>query len=181
MDNKLVLLLLIAVFLVYKSTRKEGFSYRRYGALQGSNNMVLTDGNGNLSSIQFPKGIIVLWNGLSTNVPEGWTLCDGTSGSPDLRGKFVLGVDPNSNNATYRTIGQGAGSATNTFTLTKEQIPPHTHKGWMGDGNNSCNCGGGRCACGTGLFDSQTNEGGGQPITLNNMPPYLVLAYIMKL
>jgi microcystin-dependent protein len=34
-----------------------------------------------------PKGTIVAFN--STTAPAGWTLCDGSNGSPDLRGKFI--------------------------------------------------------------------------------------------
>ncbi len=183
MDNKVfILLILLALyFLCYK---KEGFDYRRYAALPGSNNMVLTDGNGNLSSIQFPKGIIVIWNGLSTSVPEGWALCDGTQGTPDLRGKFVLGVNPNSENTTYRTIGGAGGSETNTLTVA--QLPAHTH---MYRTNMYLGAGGGSPAPGpTQNQDRNWNRdwyggtdptGEGKPV--NNMPPYLVLAYIMKL
>ncbi len=124
MDNKVfILLILLALyFLCYK---KEGFDYRRYAALPGSNNMVLTDGNGNLSSIQFPKGIIVIWNGLSTSVPEGWALCDGTQGTPDLRGKFLLGVTPTGNiPEVFRTPGQSGGSTK----ISVGQLPAHTHR-----------------------------------------------------
>jgi len=34
-----------------------------------------------------PRGTIVAFN--STTAPNGWTLCDGSNGSPDLRGKFI--------------------------------------------------------------------------------------------
>jgi len=36
-----------------------------------------------------PSGLIVMWSG--STPPEGWTLCDGSGGSPDLRDRFVLG------------------------------------------------------------------------------------------
>ena len=181
MDNKVfILLILLALyFLCYK---KEGFDYRNTSSvISGYNNMVLTDPNGNLASIQFPKGIIVIWNGLATNVPAGWALCDGTQGTPDLRNKFVLGVDQNNNNSTYRTIGQGGGSLTTSFTLNASQMPSHTHNAARFDGNNSCTCGGGGCACSVQANQPTTPSGEGQPVTIDNMPPYLVLAYIMKL
>lgn len=37
-----------------------------------------------------PVGTILLWYGQFGTVPAGWTFCDGTAGSPDLRGRFVL-------------------------------------------------------------------------------------------
>ncbi len=32
-----------------------------------------------------------LWHGDVADIPHGWTLCDGTSGTPDLSGRFVIG------------------------------------------------------------------------------------------
>jgi microcystin-dependent protein len=47
-----------------------------------------------------PTGIIVAYNGITA--PSGWALCDGTNGTPDLRGRFIRMVsDPN----TERTTG----------------------------------------------------------------------------
>ena len=37
------------------------------------------------------KGTIIYFNG--DDIPEGWALCDGTNGTPDLRDKFILGYD----------------------------------------------------------------------------------------
>jgi microcystin-dependent protein len=192
MDNKVfILLILLALyFLCYK---KEGFSYTS-GVLEGYNNMVLTDTNGNLGSIQFPRGMIVIWNGLTTSVPEGWALCDGRTvngvQTPDLRGKFVLGVNPDSQNATYRTIRGGGGSETNTLTVS--QLPAHNHEvlitrdsqgahNWRSEDFNimSSNRDGGYNMGETQNAPFIKPTGGGQPV--NNMPPYLVLAYIMKL
>ena len=34
-----------------------------------------------------PKGTIVAFN--SDKAPDGWALCDGTNGTPDLRGRFI--------------------------------------------------------------------------------------------
>lgn len=38
-----------------------------------------------------PAGVIVMWSGTIANIPEGWQLCDGTNGSPDLRSRFIKG------------------------------------------------------------------------------------------
>ena len=37
--------------------------------------------------------MIVAWSGSITTIPSGWGLCDGTRGTPDLRGRFVLGYN----------------------------------------------------------------------------------------
>ena len=44
------------------------------------------------SGVNIPSGLISMWYGLSIDIPEGWLLCDGTNGTPDLRGRFVVGA-----------------------------------------------------------------------------------------
>jgi hypothetical protein len=39
-----------------------------------------------------PRGTIIAWFSSSGPVPTGWALCDGTSGTPDLRDRFLMGV-----------------------------------------------------------------------------------------
>jgi len=50
------------------------------------------DGDGICDSdpIPLPNGLIVAHTG--SEIPEGWALCDGSEGTPDLRGRFILGV-----------------------------------------------------------------------------------------
>ena len=40
-----------------------------------------------LLDLLIPQGTIVMWNGDS--IPEGWALCDGTKGTPNLIGSFI--------------------------------------------------------------------------------------------
>jgi len=40
----------------------------------------------------FPINSIVMWFKPIAERPAGWQLCDGTNGTPDLRGKFVVGI-----------------------------------------------------------------------------------------
>jgi len=42
------------------------------------------------TAAQFPSGAIVMWSGAI--VPTGWAFCDGTSGTPDLRNRFVVSI-----------------------------------------------------------------------------------------
>lgn len=65
------------------------------------------------------KGIIVMWSGLLSQIPEGWVLCDGTNGTPDLRDKFIVGA------GREYTIGDTGGAK--EVTLTVSQLPSHNH------------------------------------------------------
>lgn len=39
-----------------------------------------------------PIGTILAYTGDLNKIPSGWYLCDGTNGTPDLRGRFLEGV-----------------------------------------------------------------------------------------
>jgi microcystin-dependent protein len=68
-----------------------------------------------------PSGSIVMWNG--TMIPNGWALCDGTNGTPDLRGMFIVGYDPN--DTDYNSTGLTGGEKAHTLTVS--EIPSHRH------------------------------------------------------
>lgn len=181
-DNTLKFMIAgIIAYILYRdffSKNREGYS-RRFGALEGSNNMVLTDDKGNLSSIQFPSGIIVAWKGAIA--PEGWALCDGSNGTPDLRGKFILGMNSNSNknNLSVRELKDEGGKETTTVTISKpEQLPSHKH--FYNSGFGGCGC---KSDSGIGNDRRETEPtGNSEPITgIPIMPPFYTLAYIMKL
>ncbi|AXT52371.1 hypothetical protein D1818_16550 [Aquimarina sp. BL5] len=69
---------------------------------------------------RLPKGLISMWSG--QDIPKGWVLCDGTNNTPDLSGRFIVGMDKN--NTEYQ-IGKKGGEE--FIALTKEQMPEHTH------------------------------------------------------
>jgi len=75
-----------------------------------------------------PIGGIVMWSGSASNIPDGWKLCNGSSGTPDLRGRFIVGYDPNE--ASYNAVGKTGGA--NTVILTESQMPRHRHE-YVGD------------------------------------------------
>jgi microcystin-dependent protein len=183
---KTILIALIVVWL-YNNYGKEGFDYRYNNpSLDGYNNMVLTDPNGNLASIPFPKGMIMIWT--QNNIPSGWALCDGNNGTPNLSGKFLLGVNPDPNAAAnFRTPGMGGGSAK----ISVGQLPAHNHD-IVGKGDDTGFCASGEC--GFYSTDRWSNDrevrastSGGKLVVENTgsgqdyYPPFVTVAYIMKL
>lgn len=72
----------------------------------------------NILDLILPVGSIIMFNG-KTSVPKGWSICDGSNGTPDLRGKFVKGV------GSSGEVGSTGGSSTHT--LTTNEMPSHNH------------------------------------------------------
>jgi hypothetical protein len=64
-------------------------------SLEVSKNLIVT-GNTTISGILniIPPGVIVMWSGSFASIPAGWKLCDGSSGTPDLRNRFIVGATP---------------------------------------------------------------------------------------
>jgi microcystin-dependent protein len=123
----------------------------------------------------------VLWSGAASNIPDGWRLCDGTSGTPNLSGRFVVGYD--TDDGDHNAVGRTGGEKTHT--LTKDQLPSHSHSitMWGGDiddswkqqnnlylTHNKYNYNNNR--------SDFSSVGGNQPH--ENRPPYYVLCYIMR-
>lgn len=83
----------------------------------------------------FPSGGIAMWSGSVASIPSGWRLCDGTFGTPDLRGRFIIGAGgafapgATGGSATATPTGTITGSTDGTA-LTEAQMPKHYHKLW---------------------------------------------------
>lgn len=56
-----------------------------------------------------PRGSIIVWT--SKDIPNGWAICDGTNGTPDMRDKFIVGASNN------RDINVTGGHATTSISL----------------------------------------------------------------
>lgn len=117
-----------------------------------------------------PTGVITMWSGSTADVPDGWTLCDGSDGTPDLRDRFIAGA------GSQYGIGDTGGS--DSVQLSKEEMPSHTHsldlriqgsygsQGTYGDTDTAQN-------------SYQTDSAGGDE-PHENRPPFYALAFIMK-
>ena len=79
-----------------------------------------------------PKGVINMWSGSPTSLPYGWALCDGSNGTPDLRGRFIVGYNPN--DTDYNAIGRTGGAK--LVTLTTSHMPAHNHGGTLTTSSN---------------------------------------------
>lgn len=90
-----------------------------------SGNLIANSFSGNGS---VPSGAIMMWSG--STPPSGWVICNGSNGTPDLRGRFIVGSGTNPNpasgdiNPNY-AVGQTGGE--NMHLLTKSELPKHKH------------------------------------------------------
>jgi len=145
-----------------------------------------------------PSGAILLWSGSSASIPSGWLLCDGTSGTPDLRNRFVIGAG-----STYAVAATGGSKdaivVSHSHTASSSVSDPgHYHASTLYDINDH-NQGGGYYDGaeanaddhqGTFSFNTDTRTTGisvsttvnstGVSGTDANLPPYYALCYIMK-
>jgi hypothetical protein len=165
------------------------------GTAGASGQVLLSAGGSNTPTwgSAFVAGMIMLWSGSSGSIPSGWLLCDGSSSTPDLRNRFVVGAT-----STY-AVGATGGSAdaivvshTHTATVTD---PGHFHTTtWnnINDFNSGALSPGAEATPddSTGTFTINTNSKTtgvtvsnsteGSSGTNANLPPYYALCYIMK-
>ena len=133
-----------------------------------------------------PIGGIIMWSGITP--PDGWELCDGTGGRPDLKGRFIVGY--NSADTDYNSMGNTGGQR--AVILTTSQIPNHSHDITVETyGDYDLSNGGAKRTAVSGLGGTSWQGGGTVRgnISTNpniggssheNRPPYYVLAFIMR-
>lgn len=157
-----------------------------------------------ITATEFKKGMILLWSGATNTIPNGWALCNGQNGTPNLVDRFIVGA------GSAYAVGATGGSS--TVTLTTAQIPSHTHvasssitinsagihnhtanvpttaSGAAADGSFEYNVRGSKSVT-TGNAGNHTHgatvtttiSSTGSDGAHENRPPYYALAYIMKL
>ena len=135
------------------------------------------------------SGMIIMWSGSASTIPEGWLLCNGQNGTPDLRDRFIIGAGGSyavyaKGGATTATLSGNTGSTT----LTISQIPSHTHNVYVyrkaslnGDDQSSPQSPASYYspvptdAAGGGQAHAHSLSG-----TVSVIPPYYALCFIMK-
>lgn len=118
----------------------------------------------------FLSGMIIMYNGTASSIPDGWAICDGTNGTPDLTDKFIKAGS---------TVGNTGGAS--TIKLTTKQLPSHYHMSSVGEvvsvklGEQSKET----LLKSSTLSAATSSVGEGDPISIE--PPYYTLIFIMKL
>jgi len=146
-----------------------------FGDVQVSNLTV----NGNIDI--FPPGIIAAWNG--SIPPEGWALCNGQNGTPDLRGRFILGIG-HGDGLTNRNLGDKGGEVEHILNVNELPLHNHAYVSGLNTSTAMSDISGGGKDYDTANSNLDENRrtgetGGDQPH--NNMHPYYKLAFVMKL
>ena len=163
----------LPILKINKLTQKQYDTAKLNGKINDNELYVIPENN--TSSI-IPSGLIMMYYG--NNIPDGWALCDGTNGTPDLRNRFIIGA------GDIYTSGDTGGESVHILTI--DEMPKHSHKmkydsiGWtairQSSGTN------GIVENTTSSYDGQySTEEVGNGNAHNNMPPYYALCYIMKL
>ncbi|XAT57842.1 hypothetical protein GN241_11005 [Rhodobacteraceae bacterium IMCC1335] len=105
---------------------ERGMTWTREGSpdqlmyFDGTTDIALFSLNESLAGqIGTPPGGIIMWHGSVANIPVGWSLCDGQNGTPDLRGRFLIGAGGD--------YAPGATGGSDEITLSMANLPPHSH------------------------------------------------------
>ena len=147
----------------------------------------------------FVSGMIILWSGAADAIPSGFVLCNGSNGTPDLRGRFVVGYSDTDGDYDVNDTG---GSKDNTLSVS--QLPSHNHSFSGSASHNHTHTkathpsGSGPEQNQSGGPEDRTNFGDtgttstatvtisgttgdtGSGSAIENRPPYYALCYIMK-
>jgi hypothetical protein len=151
-----------------------------------------------------PIGGIIMYKGAIASLPSGWSFCDGTNGTPDLRDKFVIGAYADSSGQANTNV---TGSTTKNGGVKDSIVVSHTHTPSITDsghshGNQNLGSaqagpdnGGAPVPTSTGYSTSRTaantvTSTTGISVSLDtvgssgtnaNLPPYYALAFIMRI
>ena len=195
----IVIIGFLITYFVMRPSRNQPQKAAAYSTDSTPQSITAVDSLGNISSLSFPTGMIMIWYPSDTSltslilltsastkmgVPSGWAICDGKNGTPDLRGRFVLMAQdaiPSTNvptGSSVHPIGQTGGEETHVLTLA--EMPGHTHI-TRGTGKGYTNGGGPYPYVAADHNGMDSTEGAGENKSHNTMPPYYTLVYIMKL
>jgi microcystin-dependent protein len=172
-----------------ETTPRASLTFKRYSVSSGSS---------------VPAGSIIPWYGNLANIPDGFALCDGKNGTPDLRNRFLVGagdtyklsdiggedavkLEPSQTSSHYHTFGYHNSNNNGYFITTASKktnasLPSGTYPAkWNGSGGGGWyGWDGSGWAGGQNLVTSLTVATEAQK-PHENRPPYYALYYLMKL
>ena len=106
-------------------------------AKQGQKDCYIKRGTKTIFAVRQPvedstfSGMIMMFNGSVADIPEGWVICDGTNGTPDLTDRFIKAVtsdnDVGESNNTDLDQDEITGEYTNYLTIKSYNLPQHNH------------------------------------------------------
>jgi len=187
----------VAGTLVSSGTLDVTGAFKLDGTAGASGQVIVSAGTGTPTwGSGFPSGGIIMWSGTIATIPSGWLLCNGSSGTPDLRNRFIIGAFSDDSGTAKTTV---TGSATQTGGSKDAIVVSHTHTATVtdpghvhtytfksttggdnsgGDANSIVNTTFNTGSAVTGI--SVTNSTTGSSGTNANLVPYYALAFIMK-
>ncbi len=117
-------------------------------ATAGGQRILTENDSDEIIAAAFTTGMIMMWFGAAVDCPDGWAICDGTGGTPDLRDRVPIGAGTSyalnaSGGAASATptINAGGdhshGGVTGETTLDEDQIPEHSHRLFVWDSGSN--------------------------------------------
>ena len=91
MKNDILIYFILIFFLLIKNKSFEKFSSDTNISELNKNIKNSFPKIGNLKMASLPQGTILPFADKKENIPEGWKECDGTNGTPNLKGRFLFG------------------------------------------------------------------------------------------
>lgn len=79
-----------------------------------------------------PVGVIALWRGSIAAIPDGWVLCDGNNGTPNMLGLYVKGAVTDIEGTGGSLSGHTHTGATHSHTISS-----HTHTALFGEASHT--------------------------------------------
>jgi len=144
--------------------------------------------------MSLPIGSIIMWQNEIEEAPSGWSICDGNNGTPDLRGKFILGatIDDDVNmSQVQQTHVHSRPAATSTDGSHQHGISVELGgssgsvdvRNVGASGANAAGNGHGHSGISgntSGETGAHSHTLGGNTNTQTIIPPYIKLFYIMR-
>lgn len=73
---------------------------------------------------EYPSGVILIWTNPISELPNGWVICDGNNGTPDLIDRYVKSIPD-------AATDPGSVGGTNSTILDSSHLPSHNHSASM--------------------------------------------------